>query len=138
MRFNSEADLAIFEKSIRGSPIRIPDAADMDGPFRYAREELPRLNAAIQVACPQYVPARFYCAVELFPTGSGRGIVATELVMHGSTEYGCIVEFLQGPDTEVPAIIDLRSRSAPCGPSGHPGSETGAWACRRFPLYAPQ
>lgn len=119
--FDSEIDVMIFEKSIKGSTIRLvefdgrfyiedprlPDTAPMSAPFQYAEVELPKLNAAICLMCSEYLPARFHCAVQLFPDGHGQSIVAHDLNLHGSASDSKVVEFLQGPETNLQAIIDL-------------------------------
>src|SRR5450756_1146083 len=92
VQFSSDIDLALFEKTIAGSPIRviefqnrffiedprIPDVDDMRVGLglvsRYAEDELPRLNAGVKVLCPQYVPARLRCIVYLDDKGQGHPI----------------------------------------------------------------
>ena len=123
VRFNSDADVMVFEKSIQGSSIRlvefegefyiadpsIPDTGSMEEPFRYAKEDLPRLNAAVKLVCPRYVPAQFRCAVELFPEGYGQAIVSIEAFFHGPAACEAITEFLEGPETDFPAMMNLCS-----------------------------
>jgi len=71
VRFGSEADVAIFEKAVHGSCIRlvefqqrffiedsrIEDSAGVDNASKYAEEELPRLNSAVRLLCPEYMGA---------------------------------------------------------------------------------
>ena len=143
VRFNSEIDVMMFEKTIEGSPIslvefggefyiqdpRIADSATMDAPFRYAKEELPRLNAAVKLLCPQYVPARFKCGVELFPEGHGQGIVSVDAFLHGANGRSAIIDFLEGPETVFPAVLDLCSRNADVGEAlFYFGADGNTWA----------
>ena len=120
VQFSSDIDLALFEKTIAGSPIRviefqhrffiedprIPDVDDMRVGLglvsRYAEDELPRLNAGVKVLCPQYVPARLRCIVYLDDKGQGHPITFAEGVVHGSDEVEAIHDFLRGPNTVFP------------------------------------
>ena len=126
VRFGSDADALIFKKVIEGSSIRlvefegnfyiedplIPDSASMDAPDRYAQEELPCLNAAVNLLCPQYVPARFHCGVELFSQGYGQSIVSVGAVQLGKSQPDAIAEFLRQSNTHFAGIRDLWMRNA--------------------------
>ena len=108
LRFNSEADLAVFEKAVRGSFLRlvelkrkfyledprIPDTAEMGAVFHHVDEHLPRLHAAIAIQCPHYVPARCHAVAELSESGSGRSIVHTQVIVHGRDSVQDIRNFL--------------------------------------------
>ncbi len=125
VRFGSDADALIFKKAVEGTQIRliefegkfyiedpqIPDSASMDAPDRYAEEELPCLNAAVKLLCPQYLPARFYCGVDL-SKGYGQSIVSSGPVLLGHKQPESIVAFLRQPSTDFPAIRDLWTRNA--------------------------
>jgi hypothetical protein len=128
VQFSSDIDLALFEKTIAGSPIRviefqnrffiedprIPDVDDMRVGLglvsRYAEDELPRLNAGVKVLCPQYVPARLRCIVYLDDKGQGHPITFAEGVVHGSDEVEAIHDFLRGPNTVFPRVLNLYTR----------------------------
>jgi hypothetical protein len=125
VRFDSDTDIALFEKTIRGSPIRFiefrsrffiedPHAPDIEqlaqglGPVsRYAEDELPRLNAAVKVICPEYVPAKLRCIVYLSENGTGHPITIAEGKVHGTGEFEAIWAFLHGPDTDFPRLFHL-------------------------------
>ena len=109
LRFHSDIDVAIFEASIQGSGRRLiefqdtfyledpqlKDTDDIDAPFQYAGNELLRLNGAIKVLCPEFVPPEFASSVELFPDGHGQSIVAFDRRVHGTNEYDAVTRFLE-------------------------------------------
>ncbi len=125
VQFNSDIDLVLFEKTIAGSPVRLiefqnrffieeprtPDVDDMSRGLglvsRYAEDELPRLNAAVKVLCPQYVPATLRCIVYLDDRGQGHPITFAEGVVHGRDEEEAIRDFLRGPNTAFPGVLHL-------------------------------
>jgi hypothetical protein len=121
VRFDSDADVAMFEKVISESSIRllefkgrffvehphIRDDFHMGQVERYINHELPRLNAAVKMLCPHYTPAHYRCMVELFENGHGNSIVSTTGVVHGSDEFPAIVAFLNGGQTDFAALLNL-------------------------------
>ena len=115
--FNSDIDLALFERFIYGSPIRIaeyadpvgspsrifmidsriPDDASQDDVWRWAKEELPRIQAAISVECPHYHPATVRCLIELFPGGKAAAIPPPlPMKVDGTDSAPAINRILQG------------------------------------------
>jgi len=77
LSFWRDIDLALFERFIKDTPLRIaeyrggqegpsrifivdsriPDDATQDHLWKWAEEELPKIQAAIAIECPTYVPA---------------------------------------------------------------------------------
>lgn len=120
--FDSELDLMMFGKAIRGSSVRmvelhgkyfiedpsIPDSASMSEAESLIEEQLPRLSAAVKLVCPQCIAPRLICLVQLFPKGYGESIVSTKVVVHGKSELEVIAKFLGSPaNTEFAAIMKL-------------------------------
>jgi hypothetical protein len=126
LRFNSEIDLALLEKAVATSPVRliefqgsyyiedpvIPDQADMSQAFRYEVEGLPRLNAAVSVVCPEFIPARFVCVVKLLEDGHGESVVSVDLVVHGTNQLEAVDRFLNGSQSDFGRVRDLMSRDS--------------------------
>ncbi len=114
--FNSDFDLALFERFVWNSPIhiaeyavssgdtsrifmvdsRIPDHGTLDDVWKWAKEELPRIQAAIAIECPVYVPAAVRCLIELTP-GGRVGVFSPPLPirMHGNDSFPAINRVLQ-------------------------------------------
>jgi hypothetical protein len=86
--FNSDVDLALFERFIVNTPIRmteyatgqecsrifisdsrVPDNANQEDVWRWAHEELPRIQAAISIQSSAYHPAKVRGLIEFFPGG---------------------------------------------------------------------
>jgi hypothetical protein len=121
VRFNSEIDLMIMEKAVAGSEIRlvelednfyledprIPDSADMGKAFRIAENVLAQVNGATQVLCPHFQHARFESMIELSENGTGRGIVMTEFVVHGSSNFPAIGSFLTGDPAPIRSMLPV-------------------------------
>jgi hypothetical protein len=95
LRFNRDIDLALFERLILNSPLRcaeyaaakgadpriflidsrISNEAMIDQVWKWANEELPRVQAAVAIECPEYQPAICLAVVDLnYPQG---GIATT-------------------------------------------------------------
>jgi len=95
----------------------------------YVEERLPQLNSAVRLVCSHYVPARLLCVVELFNGGFGRSIVSTTMTHHGKLEYSEITAFLEAPDTNAPAIINLALRNGDVAEALYYfGLEDNVWA----------
>ncbi len=121
VRFNSDLDLMIFEKAVAGSEVRlveldnnfyiedprIPDTAEMREAFRLAESLLAQLNGAVQVSCGYFQSAQFESMIELSEDGIGRGIVATDFVLHGSDSFPAIGSFLTGQLTPVKSMLPV-------------------------------
>ena len=121
LHFNSDIDLMIFEKAVKGSDIRlieladkfyledlrIPDTSDMSEAESSAKAVLAQTNAAIRVLCPHFQNARFEYIVELMDNGSGRGIVAFDFVVHGTSSLPGIREFLLEDATPMNSILPI-------------------------------
>ena len=98
VRFTSEADVAIFEKALKGSRVRfiefqgrffiedprLTDGTEFGGVLKYVEEELPRLNAAVSVLSAEFAFAIYVSVVELSSAGKGTGTIASA----GFTEIG--------------------------------------------------
>ena len=91
--FRRDLDLALFEKFISNSSLRVaeykspqqqaqsrtfvvdsrvPDDAKEDDLWKWAEQELPKIHAAIAVECPFYVPPIVRGLILLFPGGEVR------------------------------------------------------------------
>jgi hypothetical protein len=143
LRFNSDIDLMILEKAVAGSEIRlvelensfyledprIPDSAEMGEAFRIAENLLAQLNGATQVSCSHFQPARFESMVELFENGTGRGIVMSEFVVHGSSDYPAIGTFLTSELTPIGSMLPVwKSDEAVQDALFYLGAEGNVWA----------
>lgn len=88
--FNGDIDLAVFERAVDGSPIRLfeyrsstpggmtrlfvtddrlPRSCEETEMWRWIDLELPRVNCAVALKCPSYHAAEFKALIELFPDG---------------------------------------------------------------------
>jgi len=124
VRFNSEIDLMILEKVVRGSEIRlvelegtfyledprIPDTAEMDEAYRLAESVFAQVNGAVQVLCRHFQLARFESMIELFENGTGRGITSTACVVHGSSDFPAIESFLAGDLSPLNSMLPMWKR----------------------------
>lgn len=122
IRFTSEADIAVFQKSVNDSVVRlvefqerffiedsrIADSEETSRVFQYAKEALPRLNAAIRLLCPEYIPAEFVCVVELFENGQSKACASSDMfTMRGIDSYHRIVAYLNGPEARLDRILEI-------------------------------
>jgi hypothetical protein len=117
--FNSDIDLAVFERFIVKSPIRIseyaisgqetsrifmidsriPNDGTLEDVWKWAKEELPGIQAAISVECPNYHPAIVRCLIELFPGGKVAAIPPPLPVkVHGTDSAPVINRILHGSE----------------------------------------
>lgn len=115
--FNSDIDLAIFERFIMYSPIRIAEYAESSNDhsrtfmvdsrisddasqadvWKWSKEELSRIQAAIAIEWPDYQPATVRCLIELFPGGKVAAIPPPLPVkMHGTDSAPAIYRIVQG------------------------------------------
>jgi len=82
LRFRSDYDLALFEKFVQGSLVRLVEYQGADGkvrffatdtrmpdngvdPWRWVEEELPRIGAAIGMHFPHFVLPKCRCIIDL-------------------------------------------------------------------------
>jgi hypothetical protein len=121
IRFNSDIDLVILEKAVKNSKIRlvefretsyiedprIPDSAEMVEASHLAEKVLAELNGATQVSCQHFQPARFEALIELFENGTGRGIVSSGFMVHGSNSYPEIRSFLTSGLTPIKTMLPV-------------------------------
>jgi len=92
LSFNSDVDLAVFERVVKRSPVRlfeylgtptrlfvtddrIPFSCDVEELNRWVQRELPRINAAAGTFCPGYIGATFRALFKLFPNGTAGHIM---------------------------------------------------------------
>jgi hypothetical protein len=143
VRFNSDIDVAILEKAVAESDIRlveflgsfyiedpsIPDTADMRDAFRLAEIVLAQLNGAVKVACSHFQPAIFEAMIELSEDGTGRGITACDPVIHGAANYPVIESFIAGDSTPITSIEPLWKRDKDLQEAlFYLGAEGNTWA----------
>jgi hypothetical protein len=143
VRFNSDIDLMIFEKAVGGSEIRlielkdnfyledprIPDTANMRQAFRLAENVLAQVNGATQVSCRHFQLARFEAMIEVFENGTGRGIVASDFLVHGSSDYPAIGSFLTDARAPIQSMLPVwKSDKDVQDALFYLGAEGNAWA----------
>lgn len=121
IQFNSDIDLVILEKAVKNSEIRlvefhdnfyiedprIPDSAEMVEATHLAEKVLAQLNGATQISCQHFQPARFEALIELFENGTGRGIISSGFVVHGSDSYPEIRSFLTTALTPIKTMLPV-------------------------------
>jgi hypothetical protein len=124
--FNSDVDVAVFEKTLKVSAVRfiefnarffiedrrMPDVGDqIENGFnpisKYAAEELPRLNTAVRIVCPTFVAAKLRCVVYIDSKGQGHPLSVATGVTHGARDLEAMVAFLDGPPPDASSLLRL-------------------------------
>ncbi len=163
--FRRDIDLALFEKFVSNSPIRIAeykglqqgpsrifitdsrisDNATEDHLWKWAEEELPKVQAAIAVECPFYAPAIVQGLILLFPGGEARSTRLPVLVRNPSiSDVPLTKRILESPnDPLCPYLLkwehdkDFSEAMMYCGQAlGFPGANQWANLYRAYEVIA--
>jgi len=124
--FNSDLDIAVFEKAVPEAGMRfiefgsrffledprIPDVGDrIEAGFevilRYGAEQIARLNTAVRIVCPEFVPAKLRCMIYIDEKGEGHPLAMAEGVTHGINEVNAMRTFLERKQSEMPDVVQL-------------------------------
>jgi hypothetical protein len=140
---NSDIDLYILEKALKGSEIRlveleekfyiedprIRDTAEMGDVHRAAETIIAQLNAATRILCPPFGGAQIESIAELYGNGTGACSIHCDVAIHGTESLPAITAFLHGPEAPINVILPaLKSNGDVQEALFYLGADGNVWA----------